>query len=79
MTHPLDPLTSEEFRATAAILRRDQSLTDAWRFASIELREPAKSDVKAWQPGESGAPALVRRPVGPEHQPDLRSRRRPDR
>ena len=51
MTHPLDPLTSEEFRATAAILRRDQSLTDAWRFASIELREPAKSDVKAWQPG----------------------------
>ena len=41
----------EEFRATAAILRRDQSLTDAWRFASIELREPAKADVKAWRPG----------------------------
>ena len=52
MLHPLDPLTSEEFRATAAILRRDQASGDAWRFASIELREPAKADVRAWRPGD---------------------------
>ena len=44
-------VVEDEFRATAAILRRDQSVTDAWRFASIELREPAKADVKAWRPG----------------------------
>jgi primary-amine oxidase len=50
--HPLDPLSSTEFQTTAAILRRDQSVTDSWRFASIELNEPAKADVKAWKTGD---------------------------
>jgi primary-amine oxidase len=50
--HPLDPLSPTEFQSTAAILRRDQGVTDSWRFASIELKEPAKADVKAWRPGE---------------------------
>ena len=40
--HPLDPLSADEIRAAAAILRRDQGVTGRWRFASIELREPAK-------------------------------------
>ena len=39
--HPLDPLSPTEFQTTAAILRRDQGVTDSWRFASIELKEPA--------------------------------------
>jgi primary-amine oxidase len=52
-SHPLDPLTGTEFQSTAAILRRDQGVTDAWRFASIELKEPAKADVKAWRPGDA--------------------------
>jgi len=51
--HPLDPLSPIEFQSTAAILRRDQGLTDSWRFASIELKEPAKADVKAWRPGDA--------------------------
>jgi primary-amine oxidase len=51
--HPLDPLTPTEFQNTAAILRRDQGVTDSWRFASIELKEPAKVDVKAWRPGDA--------------------------
>ena len=38
--HSLDPLTTEEIRRTVAIVRRDQGVTDRWRFASIELREP---------------------------------------
>ena len=42
VTHPLTPLTEDEFRATAAILRRDQGLDGSWRFAGIELAEPAK-------------------------------------
>ncbi|MCE3275593.1 MAG: copper-containing amine oxidase, partial [Propionibacteriaceae bacterium] len=42
-----------EFQSTAAILRRDQGVTDSWRFASIELKEPAKVDVKAWRPGDA--------------------------
>ena len=42
MTHPLDPLSADEIRPAAAILRRDRNVTDRWRFASIELKEPAK-------------------------------------
>ncbi len=36
--HPLEPLDADEFRRTAEVLRRDQGVTDSWRFASIELR-----------------------------------------
>src|ERR1700756_3485149 len=44
--HPLDPLTAEEIRQAAAILRRDRRGGDVgsgWRFASIELKEPVKT------------------------------------
>ena len=40
--HPLDPLTAEEFRQVAGILRRDRGVGARWRFASIELKEPDK-------------------------------------
>jgi primary-amine oxidase len=40
--HPLDPLSADEIRQAAAILRRDRELTDRWRFATIELKEPPK-------------------------------------
>jgi len=50
--HPLDPLTEDEFRLTASVLRRDRELGETWRFASIELREPPKAEVKAWVPGD---------------------------
>ncbi|WP_027862370.1 primary-amine oxidase [Marmoricola sp. URHB0036] len=50
--HPLEPLDEAEFRQTAAALRRDQSLSASWRFASIELLEPPKAAVKAWRPGD---------------------------
>jgi primary-amine oxidase len=40
--HPLDPLTADEIRAAAAVVRRECGVTDRWRFASISLREPAK-------------------------------------
>ncbi len=46
IAHPLEPLTAPEFRATAAILRRDQAVGESWRFASIELIEPAKAEVR---------------------------------
>jgi primary-amine oxidase len=51
--HPLDPLTADEFRAAAAILRRDRGVDDRWRFASIELREPAKDVVRGFAPGDA--------------------------
>ena len=50
--HPLDPLSEDEFRATAAALRRDRGVSDGWRFASIELAEPPKVEVKAWRRGD---------------------------
>ncbi len=40
--HPLDPLTAAEVSRVAQIVRRDRGTGESWRFASIELREPAK-------------------------------------
>jgi primary-amine oxidase len=45
--HPLDPLSADEIRRAAAILRRDRGVSDRWRFASIELREPAKDALRS--------------------------------
>ncbi|RBY89049.1 tyramine oxidase [Blastococcus sp. TBT05-19] len=50
--HPLDPLTADEFRAAAAILRRDKAVDERWRFAAIELREPAKDVVRSFRTGD---------------------------
>ena len=49
--HPLDPLTADEFRQAAAILRRDRGVGPRWRFASIELHEPSKDVLRVLQPG----------------------------
>ena len=77
--HPLDPLSPTEFQSTAAILRRDQGVTDSWRFASIELKEPAKADVKAWRPGDPVPRRSFSVLLGPADQPDLRGCGRPRR
>jgi primary-amine oxidase len=50
--HPLEPLAADEFRSTAAILRRDRGLDESWRFASIELNEPPKAQVRSWRPDD---------------------------
>jgi Cu2+-containing amine oxidase len=47
LTHPLDPLTAAEIRQAAAITRRERGVGDDWRFAAIELKEPAKADLPA--------------------------------
>ena len=57
MTHPLDPLSAEEIRQAAAVVRRDRGVGDGWRFASIELKEPAKADLPALE-------SAARRPAG---------------
>jgi len=51
--HPLEPLSGDEFRQTASIMRRKGLVRDTFRFASIELKEPPKSKVKAWRPGDA--------------------------
>ncbi|CCQ15076.1 Amine oxidase (Copper-containing) [Rhodococcus sp. AW25M09] len=46
--HPLDPLSSDEFATVAEVLGRDHGVGDGWRFASIEMIEPAKSEIAAF-------------------------------
>ena len=76
VAHPLDPLSPTEFQSTAAILRRDQGLNDSWRFASIELKEPAKDRCQGLETGRSRPQAVAFCVVGPEDQPNLRGGRR---
>jgi primary-amine oxidase len=52
LEHPLDPLSAGEIRTLTAIVRRDQGVGAGWRFASIELREPAKDLVQGFSPGD---------------------------
>ncbi len=49
--HPLDPLTADEIRRAVSVLRREHGVTERWRIASIELREPAKAALGAHRPG----------------------------
>jgi len=49
--HPLEPLTAAEIRQAVALLRRRCGVDENYRFASIELKEPPKEQVKAWRPG----------------------------
>lgn len=55
---PLDPLEADEFRAVAAILGRECGVAPGpgpgavelgWRFASIELLEPAKAELAGFE------------------------------
>jgi primary-amine oxidase len=54
--HPLDPLAADEFRQVSSIVRRDRGVDERWRFASIELKEPAKDAVRAYETGQAGQP-----------------------
>jgi primary-amine oxidase len=57
--HPLDPLTAEEIREAAGIVRRDRGVGPGWRFASIELREPGKDVLAALEAGERASREAV--------------------
>lgn len=54
-THPLDPLTAGEIRQAAAIVRRDRRVGGTWRFASIDLKEPAKGVLPALEAGRQAS------------------------
>jgi primary-amine oxidase len=51
VAHPLDPLNGDEFRAVVSILERDHGVGNGWRFASIELAEPDKAELQAFDDG----------------------------
>jgi primary-amine oxidase len=59
--HPLDPLTADEVRDVAEILRRDRGVEPPrWRFASIELVEPAKAALREFDEAWARDPAINR-------------------
>ncbi len=51
-SHPLDALSSEEIETAVAVLREAGQVDSATRYALIDLDEPAKEAVLAWQPGQ---------------------------
>ncbi|MDO9377232.1 MAG: primary-amine oxidase [Nocardioidaceae bacterium] len=52
-SHPLDPLVASEFEAVASLLARDHGVSTAegWRFANVELAEPGKDALAAFDGG----------------------------
>jgi primary-amine oxidase len=51
--HPLDPLSTEEILSACAVLKTAQQLGAECRFAMVQLHEPPKAQVLAYQPGET--------------------------
>ena len=51
--HPLDPLDENEIIGAAVILQTAGAAKPGAIFQSVELREPSKDFVLAWQPGHS--------------------------
>jgi primary-amine oxidase len=51
VSHPLQPLTPEEIRQVAAIVRKHPPYGNDTRFETIELMEPDKATVRAFSPG----------------------------
>ena len=50
--HPLDPLSAAEIRTVFATLRGAGYSDFATRYALIDLDEPVKREVLAWEPGK---------------------------
>jgi primary-amine oxidase len=48
VTHPLDPLSANEFSTVAGILRCEHGVDSGWRFAAIEMLEPSKAELRAY-------------------------------
>jgi primary-amine oxidase len=51
--HPLEALTAEEIETAAAVLREDERLTDAARFAYFALEEPPKEVIASFGAGDA--------------------------
>ncbi len=51
--HPLDPLTEAEIAATHALVTGHASFVASMRFTLVELREPSKPAILAFEPGQA--------------------------
>lgn len=52
ISHPLSLLTPSEISSTVAFLQSEKSLTPSMRFVSIFLKEPSKSFILNYKPGD---------------------------
>lgn len=50
MAHPLDPLSAAELHSACAHLRREGLLAGARLLSTLQLEEPDKASVRAWDP-----------------------------
>ncbi len=50
--HPLDPLTWDEYWTIVEVLKQSERTDEKTKFWLVNLKEPPKSDVLAWQPGD---------------------------
>src|SRR3954470_4098020 len=57
--HPLEPLTAEEIKTAAALVKDGDNLGEHGRFSSITLLEPAKDELNGGGPVDRQAVALV--------------------
>ncbi len=64
--HPLDGLTAEEYQKINAILRAAGTADDDTLYPLIELREPAKAEVLAWDGGATPDRKAMVHYTGPE-------------
>lgn len=51
--HPLEPLTVDEIKAVVALVRREKGVGDRWRFPVVTLKEPSKTVMQTYQPGDA--------------------------
>ncbi|UWQ55954.1 copper amine oxidase [Leisingera caerulea] len=51
-THPLDPLSAGEITRAITVIAASGRVNKDTRAPVIRLKEPDKSDIRAWQPGE---------------------------
>jgi Cu2+-containing amine oxidase len=51
-SHPLDPLTAKEFAILKGILQNKGNFSDKTVYNWVQLREPSKEEVLAFQPGQ---------------------------
>ena len=52
VSHPMDPLTAEEYSAVVTALIEEDYVDGATLYPLITLEEPAKEEVLQWNPGE---------------------------
>ena len=53
VSHPLDPLTKEEYVAVTAVLRAEKLVDDSSRYSLLTLKEPVKAKVLRGKHGET--------------------------